>query len=116
MNLPKTVISDRRAHDRHPFRTEAVLALPDGREVTGRTLDIGKGGAAVVTDINPPLGSSLVIRLRLPAQPQGSTPFEAQALVVNCILAPRDGGFRLGLEFRPLTPAALAALKGYLPS
>ena len=115
MSLSSTVISDRRAHGRHPFRTQATLTLPDGRAVICHTMDIGKGGAAVVTDINLPLGFALKVSMRLPAQGGCSKPFEAQAVVANCILAHRDGGFRMGLNFSPLAPAAQAALKGYLP-
>lgn len=112
MSLTKGAISDRRSHDRHAIRTQATLFLGNGREVTGYSLDIGEGGAAVVCDLNIPLGHSLSIRLTLPANPRGNTPFEAKATVANCILAGRDGGFRIGLEFEFLEPSAMAALKG----
>jgi len=115
MNLPRTIITDRRAHDRHPFRTSAVLVLPDGRSVQARTLDIGKGGAGVVTDINAPIDIELTLRMSLPARPAGSALFEARATVVNCSLAGSEGGFRIGLQFGTLQPSALAALKGVLP-
>lgn len=89
--------------------------LADGRQVLAETLDLGKGGAAIVTDVNPPLGSRLRIRMNLPARPRGSAVFEADASVANCILAPRDGGFRVGLQFGALSAEAQAALKGCLP-
>ena len=116
MGLKPAQISDRRAHDRHLFRTEVILNLADGRRVVGQTLDIGEGGAGVVCDINAVVGSTLRLRLRVPAQSTGSHLFEAEAEVVNSILARREGGFRLGLEFRPLSAAAQAALKDYLTS
>lgn len=116
MALPKpTVISDRRGHQRHAFHTDAVLTLPDGRALVAQTLDVGMGGAAVVTDINPPIGFELTIRMSMPARPKGSKVFEARASVANCILAGGDGGFRVGLQFKPLTPEAVLALKGLLP-
>lgn len=116
MTLPRPLLSDRRSSDRHPFRTAAVLALPDGRTVQGRTLDLGKGGAGVVVDFNLPVGTTVKVRMNLPARPSGNAVFEARATVANCTLAGSDGGFRLGLQFDTLGDAALAALKGALPA
>ncbi len=105
------VIKDRRAHERHPLRTDVALMLPDGRQIAGRTLDIGKGGMAVVIDLNPNIGLKLALRVRLPQRQGGNAPFEAQATVQSCVLATADGGFRLGLQFAPLSTAAQAVLK-----
>ena len=80
-----------------------------------QTLDIGKSGASVVTDIDPPLCTAFKSSLRLPAQSGHTAAFEAEAVVVNSILSPRDGGFRVGLNSSPLAPAALAAIKGHVP-
>ncbi len=115
MNLPRANLSDRRAHDRHPFRTSARLVLADGRELPARTLDLGKGGTGVVADINLAVGTALKVRMRLPARPSGSAAFEALATVANCALAGSEGGFRIGLEFVSLDAASLAAIKGALP-
>lgn len=114
--LPRALLSDRRADDRHPFRTAATLTLDDGRTLQSRTLDLGKGGAGVVIDFNLPVRTALTVQMRLPARPSGSALFEARATVANCTLAGSDGGFRLGLQFAPLSDAALAALKGALPA
>lgn len=116
MTLPRALLSDRRTHDRHPFRTTAVVVLPDGRSVPGRTLDLGKGGAGVVVDFNLPVDTAVTVHLKLPARPSGSAAFDARATVVNCTLAGSDGGFRIGLQFAPLSDAAMAALKGALPT
>jgi hypothetical protein len=112
MSLTTSIISDRRVHDRHAIRTQATLLLRDGRVLAGYTIDIGEGGAAVVCDLNIPLDYPLTIQLALPANPKGSAPFKTEAVVANCILASRDGGFRIGLSFRQLEPSAKAALKG----
>lgn len=114
MNTPKDSPQDRRAHARHPIRTEARVSLPDGRVLAVQTLDIGKGGAAVVADINPAVGTLLRVQMRLPARPRGSALFEATASVANSVLDGREGGFRIGLKFGPLDAAAQAALKGML--
>jgi len=115
VNLPQAPSADRRSHDRQPLRTAATLGLPDGRAVPARTLDIGKGGAGVVCDLNIPVGTLLAIVMRLPARPAGSALFEASATAASCTLAASDGGFRLGLQFSPLSAAALIALKGVSP-
>lgn len=109
------VISDRRAHDRFPLRTDAVVRLPDGRQIAGRTLDIGKGGMAVVIDLNPTPGTALVLRTRLPLRAGGSATFDAPATVASCVLATADGGFRVGLQFGALGAPAQAVLKSFLP-
>lgn len=110
-----TVISDRRGHERQAFRTDALLTLPGGRNVLAQTLDVGMGGAAVVTDVNPPIGAPLTIRMSMPARPSGQKIFQAQARVANATLSGTDGGFRLGLQFESLDSEAQAALKGVLP-
>lgn len=115
MSFPHLSGTDRRRHDRHPLRTSVTLALPDGRVISGRTLDIGAGGAAIVCDLNLRAGIRLSVRLRLPARPEGTSPFAAVGTVANCTLAGQDGGFRLGVEFEPLDAAAAEALKGALP-
>jgi hypothetical protein len=115
MSLPQTNFSDRRGHDRHPLKTSATLGLPDGRTIAARTLDIGKGGAGVVCDLNLPVGTVLALLIRLPARPAGSALFEASATTASCTLAGSAGGFRLGLQFNTLSAAALDALKGVLP-
>jgi hypothetical protein len=108
------VISERRAEDRHLFRTEVLILVPGGGQYIGQTLDIGTGGMAIVCDINPPQGFELTIRLTTPARSRGSLTFEARATVANCVLAGRDGGFRIGLAFVSLDAAANAALAGIL--
>lgn len=112
MNLPKTSISDRRAHERHAIRTAAQISLPNGRLVPARTLDVGVGGAGVVCDLNLPVGTALAVRMKLPARPSGSVVFEASAVTKNCTFSNSDDGFRLGLEFESLSAAAMDALKG----
>jgi len=112
MTLTTGVISDRRAHERRPFRTEALLTFADGQSRVAHVLDIGKGGVGLITDINAPLGYPFKITLRLPGAGTGGVPFEAHGSVANCILDGRRGGFRWGAQFKDLTPAALAALKG----
>lgn len=110
-----SVIKDRRAHERHPLRTDVALLLPDGRQIAGRTLDIGKGGMAAVIDLNPAFGLKVSLRARLPQRNGGSATFDAQATVQSSVLATADGGFRIGLQFLPLAAPAQAVLKQFLP-
>jgi len=75
MSLNHINMSERRIYSRNPFGTEARLVLPDGPSWLARTLDIGVGGAAVVTDVNLPIGTALAIHMNLPARPKGTAPF-----------------------------------------
>ena len=114
MSVFETSPSERRAHDRRPIKTDALLGLPGQRTAAARLLDIGKGGAGVVSDYNLPVGTRVTIQARLPARGRGSGVFEAGAVVRNCTLAASDGGFRLGLEFEALSAPATAALGDFL--
>lgn len=107
-------IVERRAHARYPIHTSSTLCLHDGRAVPARTLDIGWAGSAVVCDLNLRVGTTLVMRMTLPARPSGNRLFETRATVRYVTLAGSDGGFRVGLEFSPLSRAATAALQGLL--
>ena len=111
---PVPTISDRRAHTRHAFRTDVLVLMPGGRQGIGQALDIGRGGMAIVADINPTVGSGMAIHLTLPARPSGSAVFEARVLVANCVLDGAEGGFRIGLQFLALEPAVKLALANFL--
>lgn len=115
MKANANVISDRRAHDRYPLRTDVMLQSADGRQFPGRSLDIGKGGMALVIDINPEPGTRFVVRARLPVRPAGSAAFEAPIAVTSCVLSTGDGGFRIGVQFGTLGAAAQDVLKRCLP-
>ncbi len=105
-----TVATNRRAHDRFPLRTDVLLQLSDGRQARARSLDMGKGGMGIVTDINALVGTKLNLQLRLPVGTGGSELFQASAVVANVVLAGSDGGFRLGLQFLELSAQAREVL------
>lgn len=114
MSVFQTSDVERRAHGRHPIKTDALLALPGHAPVAARLLDIGKGGAGVVSDYNLPVGTRVALRTRLPSRGSGGAVFEAEGVVRNCTLAASDGGFRLGVEFDALSAAASSALGDFL--
>jgi PilZ domain len=81
MKPSPTVVPDRRAHERSPLRTDVLVLMADGRPLPGRTLDIGKGGMAIVIDINPATGTRFGVRARLPTRPGGN----AQGALKRCL-------------------------------
>ncbi len=57
LNLPE----DRR-HDRTAAKISVVtMALPDGREYQARLTDVSLSGAALGTDVKPPVGSPVMV-------------------------------------------------------
>jgi hypothetical protein len=110
----QSVITERRAHIRQPLRTSAALLLGDGRILLARTLDIGLEGAAVVTDLDPGDVVDVMLKIRLPARPRGSRLFEGPGRVVHSVLAGRETGFRLSLQFGRLDAQASKALNAFL--
>ncbi len=111
MSVFPGITAERRAYPRHPLRTHAVLILADGRQIEARTLDVGKGGMAIVSNSNPPIGSTFGIRVTLPTHPRGNAVFEARVRVANSVLDGAESGFRIGIEFLALEPAARAVLE-----
>lgn len=54
--------SEQRRHTRHtPARTEAILILDDGSEHACKILDLSLSGAAVATNLRPPLRSIVTL-------------------------------------------------------
>jgi len=57
-----------RAQPRIEFETEVRLGWP-GRSLAGRTADISQGGVFVAVDAGPPVGTRVVLEIRLPGVP-----------------------------------------------
>jgi hypothetical protein len=57
LNLPE----DRRHERITPRRPFSDVVMPDGREVRCKIIDVSLSGAALATDVRPPLGSPIII-------------------------------------------------------
>jgi hypothetical protein len=90
-----------RAQPRVQFETEVELDLGRTRLV-GRTADIGQGGAFVVVNPVPPVGTSVDLLVRLPGVPD-------VCRIPSIVRWTRaDGG--VGLQFERLRPIEVWAI------
>ena len=105
--------SERRADPRKALRANAEL-LVEGKRLEVRTLDISTSGMGIAATINPRVNQSLSIFLAPADAPRGPARIEMPVSVVHSILTQAEGGFKVGLRFGQLSPAALDAVKKYL--
>ncbi len=105
---------ERRQHKRRALRTTAHVMLPDQQFLEVYTVDISAGGLAVVTDLNPRAGTRFYIRVNLPGRSGRNTVLEASVEVTNSIFGTVEQGFKVGLRFLKLEPAALLAVIQYV--
>ena len=92
--------SDSRSSTRKLLRCQALITLPGGVSLKGRTVDIALGGVCLIVPNQLP--SSQACRLTLDLALNGrAVHFNAEAKVVYSILSGTDG-FRTGVQFRQM--------------
>lgn len=113
MSLPAVAADNRRAVERYPLRTKVLVVIGDQHRLDVRSLDVGKGGMGIVSDWNLPVGTQVVVKFSLPVKHM-AVPMILNAVVVNGALAGSLGGFRVGLQFRGVSPQATQALEQFV--
>lgn len=104
---------ERRVDPRKTLRANAEL-LVDGRRLEVRTLDISTSGMGIASSINPRIDQTFSILLAPADAPRGPARIEVAVTVVHSILTRAEGGFKVGLRFGHLSPAASDLVKRYL--
>ena len=105
--------SERRADPRKALRANAEL-LVEGRRLEVRTMDISTSGLGIAASFNPRVDQTFSIFLAPADSPRGTVRIEMPVTVVHSILTQAEGGFKVGLRFGQLSPAARDAVKKYL--
>jgi c-di-GMP-binding flagellar brake protein YcgR len=106
--------SNRRDGERIPLRTPVLLLVGEHQRLESRSLDLAKGGMAVVTDWNLPLGTLLALKMGLATPNASVRTLVLRARVVNATLAGSVGGFRLGLQFINVDPTSAQVIERWL--
>jgi hypothetical protein len=92
---------DRRVHPRVPFAAQATFTLDDRSLGSYTVQDISVGGALVVGDVAPPMGSH--VQVALTASQFGTVHLEAEVVRVQ----PSGGRQGVGIMFcKPPSPIA----------
>ena len=96
---------ERRQYQRVPFLCEvAVSALPAGRVIAARSLDISLGGVGLVTEGSLEPGQLVNLRFTLKDKTQKHVPAELVGVVANLRAQPE--GNHIGVKFlEPLSEA-----------
>lgn len=110
-------LTEQRAHERRPLRTQVELLLPGQPPLLMRTTDISISGIGLVASANPPRGLQVGLRLRMPFVPSATvapTVFEVQAVVRHSVYSGRESAFRIGLMFIKPSDKLLVAIGNYI--
>jgi len=84
--------------------------------IQGKTLDISSDGTSFVSSLNIQLAQEGTLYLMLNPGDAKNPPvvFETQCKVISCVLAPQQGGFRLGLHFTKMPGENKQVLQKFL--
>lgn len=97
---------ERRQYMRKLLRTVAQLVIPDAGLIEVQTTDISLGGIGVVMNTDPVKGATFLLRVALRQPDRTSVVLQARVVVANSFFGASEGGFKVGLRFVDLTPAA----------
>lgn len=112
-------MEENRQSQRHVKRLRAVI-LQDVNgaptKIHGKTLDISTTGVSIICDYSLKSKQLLTVCLLIHAGDQTRPPviFEAKCKIVVCVLAPQQGGFRIGFEFVQIEGDGAKVLKKFL--
>ena len=101
--------SNRRLSARIALRSPATVVLPGAQTREVRMWDLAMDGASLISPRPIPQGSSLELRLELPAGTKIATPAR---VVYSSYLAPNE--FKIGLMFTQLDDAGAAAISAFM--
>ena len=100
-------MNQQRQHTRKHFSSDVELHH-DGNVTQGRSINISQGGIFVDTDLLPPLGSKLVLKMRIPGA--------GDDCEIPCIVRWVKEGEGLGLQFEQLRAIEMWALNKLIKS
>lgn len=97
-------MDDNRSGPRCIKRLRAVLAMDEGgKQVTvhGKTQDVSLTGLSFVSKDSLRVPRTVTVYVLVGPGDDKHAPviFEAQGRMLNCVLSPQQGGFRLGIQF-----------------
>lgn len=105
---------ERRQHQRKLLRATAQLVDPVTGLFEAHTTDISLGGIGVVLNKDPVEGSTFMLRVALPQSDRRKVLLQAHVRVVKSVFVASERGFKVGLRFVDLAPAATLALSEFL--
>ncbi|MDD0811724.1 PilZ domain-containing protein [Curvibacter sp. RS43] len=102
MNAPITTLQERRIQNRKLIRVPALLELSGRPPLNVRTVELSASGLGLACAVNLAPGLTCTVRLRLIGG-EGSVELALPGQLTYSVLSQRDGGFRLGVQFKNLS-------------
>jgi len=112
-------MSDNRSSPRYNRRLRAVLITEENGirvSIQGKTQDISSDGTSFISERNFVSSHPVTVYLMIDPGNAKRQPvvFEAQCKIVSSVLAPQQGGFRLGLQFTKMPGENKQVLQKFL--
>lgn len=112
-------MEENRTTQRYAKRVRAVLIREENgqrKTIQGKTHDISLDGASFISQYNIVSAAPITICLLLDPGDAKRPPavFEAQGKIVNSVLSPQQGGFRLGIHFTKVAADSNQILRKFL--
>jgi hypothetical protein len=92
-------VEEQRKSERKLVKVKALVKMPGGEGIMGRTFDLATSGVGILLDV--PLKNGTQVRVSIGLLVNGVvTPMHAQARVQYCIFS--SGDYRIGMQFLQL--------------
>jgi c-di-GMP-binding flagellar brake protein YcgR len=106
--------AERRQYARKGLRGNGRLLIAGRAPLPIRLTDISAGGLGAVAAVNLALKTACTIQFGVPAKAGASKVLETRAAIALSIFSNAEDGFKVGLQFVGLPPAAANAISQYL--
>lgn len=105
--------ADRRTAERKYLRCRVQISVPGVGTGEAKATDISVGGMGILADYVLKAGVWLRVCFSL-HHPDGSAMLiDLNACVMHCVLS-RDGGYKIGLQFKDVSPAQQKFIERYI--
>ena len=107
---------ERRIAVRKRVRTRVRLSIAGSTAMEVWSLDLSIGGICVVADVNPATGTKCSLALGIPFKNGTSHKTQVQGSISYSSFSNADGGFKVGVQFKDVTPELHKALLRFVSS
>lgn len=104
-------VAERRLQPRYVVRRGAMVLTPDKKVIEVRTLDISFGGVGVVSPEALPKRVLMLCRMNLLYRSDTDKLYDVAVEAMNCIYSAQHGGFKVGFQYRPISPSLQEAIR-----
>lgn len=108
--------ADRRASVRKIMRTPVMVAFQGHPSFKTHSLDVSMSGIGTVATVNFPVNATCNVSFNVTIKGVGNKQLQAVATVMYSIFSNQHDGFKVGLQFKTLSPETGTLLLKYINS